>query len=236
MTLTEVKDLRRLINPMVKIETAVRNRIPLDDVIQGADAVTELGLRVAGAEIGKVASASVGGGGNSLIAAQAGSKAVRQIFDNLPNATVRQILENAVKDPEAMAILLDKGRTQKQQIDIANRLLNYLGSMGVSVGKTAITPALNYVAVEEPRPAQLQGGVNAPFTPEGQAARQLRNLPKAPNTRGVPGLTDNAPKPPGQGGGSGAPTNANARSMFQSLFPFDSVSPMIGGPSQQPPK
>ena len=261
MTLTEVKDLRRLINPMVKIETAVKNNIPLDDVIQGADAVTDLALRVIGARIGTAASP---GGPGSLIAASAGSKAVRQIFDNLPNATVRQILENAVKDPEAMAILLEKGRTQKQQTDIANRLLNYLGSMGVSVGKTAITPALNYIAPEEPRPSQLppfaRGPVPPgmerlyydvskennlqvpPFTPEGQAARQLRLLPgdrrippKAPNTRGVPGLTDQAPKPPGAGG-SGAPTNANARAMFQSLFPFDSVSPMVGGPSQQPPK
>jgi hypothetical protein len=264
MTLTEVKDLRRLINPMVKIETAVKNNIPLDDVIQGADAVTDLALRVVGARIG---TAAAPGGPGSLIAASAGSKAVRQIFDQLPSATVRQILENAVKDPEAMAILLEKGRTQKQQIDIANRLLNYLGSMGVSVGKSAVTPALNYIAPEEPRPSQLppfaRGPVPAgmerlyysvgaegnnlevpPFTPEGQAARQLRLLPgdrrippKAPNTRGVPGLTDQAPKPPGQGaGGSGAPTNANARAMFQSLFPFDSVSPMVGGPSQQPPK
>lgn len=234
MTLTEVKDLRRLINPMVKIETAVKNNIPLDDVIQGADAVTDLALRVVGARIG---TAAAPGGPGSLIAASAGSKAVRQIFDNLPNATVRQILENAVKDPEAMAILLEKGRTQKQQIDIANRLLNYLGSMGVSVGKSAVTPALNYIAPEEPRPSQLRQTPQPPFTPEGQAARQLRNLPKAPNTRGVPGLTDQAPKPPGQGaGGSGAPTNANARAMFQSLFPFDSVSPMVGGPSQQPPK
>jgi hypothetical protein len=265
MSLTEVKDLRRLINPMVKIETAVKNNIPLDDVIQGADAVTDLALRVVGARIGTAASP---GGPGSLIAASAGSKAIRQIFDNLPNATVRQILENAVKDPEAMAILLDKGRTQKQQTDNANRLLNYLGSIGVSVGKTAITPALNYIAPEEPRPSQLpartargpvppgmerlyydvdsMGFQQPPFTPEGQAARQLRMLPgdrrippKAPNTRGVPGLTDQAPKPPGQGaapGGSGAPTNANARSMFQSLFPFDSVSPMVGAPSQQPPK
>jgi len=258
MSLTEVKDLRRLINPMVKIETAVKNNIPLDDVIQGADAVTELALRVIGARIGTAASP---GGPGSLIAASAGSKAVRQIFDNLPNATVRQILENAVKDPEAMAILLEKGRTQKQQADTANRLLNYLGSMGVSVGKTAITPALNYIAPEEPRPSQLppfaRGPVPAgmkrlyydvskennlqvpPFTPEGQAARQLRLLPrdkrippKAPSTRGVPGLTDQAPKPPGAGG-SGAPTNANARAMFQSLFPFDTVTPMVGA---QPPK
>ena len=232
MSLTEIKDLRRLINPMVKIETAVKNNIPLDDVIQGADAVTELALRVVGARIGTAASP---GGAGSLIAASAGSKAVRQIFDNLPNATVRQILENAVKDPEAMAILLDKGRTQKQEIDIANRLLNYLGSIGVSVGKTAVTPALNYIAPEEPRPSQVQAAPQAPFTPQGQAARQLRMMPKAPSTRGVPGLMDTAPKPSGQSGSSNAPTkaNASARSQYQSLFPFDSVTPMVN--AQQPP-
>ena len=160
---------------------------------------------------------------------------MRQIFDNLPNATVRQILENAVKDPQAMALLLEKGRTQKQEIDIANRLLNYLGSIGVSVGKTAVTPALNYIAPEEPRPSQVQAAPQAPFTPQGQAARQLRMMPKAPSTRGVPGLMDTAPKAPGQSGSSNAPTNANAnaRSLFQSLFPFDSVTPMVN--AQQPP-
>ena len=261
MTLTEVKDLRRLINPMVKIETAMKNNVPLDDVIQGADAVTDLALRIVGARIGTAASP---GGPGSLIAASAGSKAVRQIFDQLPSATVRQILENAVKDPQAMALLLEKGRTEKQQTSIANRLIDYLGGMGVSVGKTAVTPALNYIAPEEPRPGQLpkntargpvppgmerlyynvendQRRINIPpFTPEGQAARQLRMLPidrpKAPNTRGVPGLMDTAPKPPGQGaapGGSGAPTNANARAQYQSLFPFDTVSPMVGA---QPPQ
>ena len=162
---------------------------------------------------------------------------VRQIFDNLPNATVRQILENAVKDPEAMAILLAKGQTPKQQIDIANRLLNYLGSMGVSVGKLATTPALNYIGPEEPRPSQLKGEVQPPFTPEGQAARQLRMLPKAPSSRGVPGLT-NPPAAPasgttGQAAPSGAPTNANARSMFQSLFPFDTIAPMLNNQPTQ---
>jgi hypothetical protein len=195
---------------------------------------------------------------------------VRQIFDQLPNATVRQILENAVKDPEAMAILLTKANTQKQQTALANRLLTYLGTMGVSVGKNAITPALNYIAPDEPRPFQLPEEtafgpvspgmkrkyyvtqampefVQSPFTPEGQAARQLRQLPMdtqirrppAPSTRGVPGLTDSAPKPPGQSG-SGAPTNANARAQYQSLFPFDSLSPMMGAQQQQqqqqPPK
>jgi len=266
MTLTEVKDLRRLINPMVQIETAVKNNVPMDDVIQGADAVTELALRIVGARIGTAASP---GGPGSLIAASAGSKAVRQIFDQLPNNTVRQILENAVKDPTAMALLLEKGRTQKQQTSIANRLLDYLGTLGVAVGKSAVTPALNYIAPDEPRPFQLPEEtafgpvspgmrrkyyvtrgmpefVQPPFTPEGQAARQLRQLPMdtqirrppAPNTRGVPGLMDSAPKPPGQGGasGGGAPTNATARAQYQSLFPFDSVSSMVGAQQQQLPK
>ena len=230
MTLTEVKDMKRLINPMVRIETAIRNNAPLEDVIQGADAVTDLALRIVGSQIGTAAAPP---GPGSLIAASAGSKAVRQIFDNLPNATVRQILENAVKDPQAMALLLQKGRTEKEKINIANRLLDYLGTMGVSVGKSAITPALNYYSAEEPRPPQVQ----APFTPQGQAARQLRMLPKAPTSRGVPGLTDQgpgAPKPPAGGAqGPGAPTNANARAMMQSLFPFDTISAMA---AQQPPQ
>ena len=232
LTLQELSNFKKLLVPMARIETAIKNKIPVEDVIQGADAVTELGLRIIGANIGSKASAGAGGG-VPLIAAAAGSKAVRQIFDALPNATVRVILENAVRDPDAMALLLAKGRTEKEKRDIANGVINLLGSFGVSVGKSAVTPALNYInAPQEEKPVQT-----SPLTPQGEAYRQLRMLPKAPNTRGVPGLMDTAPKPPGQTGDSGAPTktNANARAQYQSLFPFDSVSPMVGG-SLQPQK
>jgi hypothetical protein len=227
MTLQELSNFKKLLTPMARIETAIKNKIPVEDVIQGADAVTELGLRIIGARIGTAASP---GGPGALIAASAGSKAVRQIFDALPNATVRVILENAVKDPDAMALLLAKGRTEKENRNIANGVINLLGSFGVSVGKSAVTPALNYInAPQEEKPVQT-----SPLTSQGEAYRQLRMLPKAPNTRGVPGLLDTAPKPPGQTGDSGAPTkaNANARAQYQSLFPFDSVSPMVGGQLQ----
>jgi len=227
MTLQELSNFKKLLTPMARIETALKNKIPVEDVIQGADAVTELGLRIIGARIGTAASP---GGPGALIAASAGSKAVRQIFDALPNATVRVILENAVKDPDAMALLLAKGRTEKENRNIANGVINLLGSFGVSVGKSAVTPALNYInAPQEEKPVQT-----SPLTSQGEAYRQLRMLPKAPNTRGVPGLLDTAPKPPGQTGDSGAPTkaNANARAQYQSLFPFDSVSPMVGGQLQ----
>ena len=231
LSLQELSNFKKLLVPMARIETAIRNNIPVEDVVQGADAVTELGLRIIGSQIGTAAAPS---GPGALIAASAGSKAVRQIFDALPNATVRVILENAVKDPDAMALLLAKGRTEKEQRDIANGVINYLGSLGVSVGKSAVTPALNYLEAQQERPAQT-----SPLTPQGQAARQLRQVPPAPSTRGVPGLTGQGPKPPAPGGAPaapspGAPTNANARSMMQSLFPFDTISGMAAQ-QQQPP-
>ena len=227
LTLQELSNFKKLLVPMARIETAIKNNLPVEDLIKGADVVTDLGLRVLGAKAG---TAAVTGGPGSLIAASAGSKAMRQIFDALPNATVRAVFENAVKDPEAMALLLAKGRTDKEKIKIANGIINMLGSYGVSVGKSAVTPALNYLNAEEEKPPQT-----SPFTPEGAAARQLRQLPTAPSTRGVPGLTDTGPKPPGQGS-SGAPTNATARAQYQSLFPFDTVSQMAGAQAQQLPR
>lgn len=238
MTLQEMVNIKKLLTPMIRIETSIRNNIPYEDVIKGADAVTELGLRVVGSNIGTAASSAVGGSGQGLIAAAAGSKAIRQIFDSLPNATVRAILENAVKDPQAMALLLQKGRTEREKRDIANGVINYLGSIGVSVGKSAVTPTLNYLSPDEPRPQQ----VPAPPAQSGEAVRQLRQLPASPSPRGVPGLTDQGrtpSRPPGAGAqgpgaqGPGAPTNANARSMMQSLFPFDTISAMAS--QQQPP-
>jgi hypothetical protein len=227
LTLQELSNFKKLLVPMARIETSIKNNLPVENLIQGADIVTDLGLRILGSKIG---TAAAPGGPGSLIAASAGSKAIRQIFDALPNATVRAVFENAIKDPEAMALLLAKGRTEKEKIDIANGFIRFLGSMGVSVGKSAVTPALNYLNAQEEKPPQT-----SPFTPEGAAARQLRQLPTAPSTRGVPGLTDTAPNPPGQSS-SGAPPNASARSMFQSLFPFDTVSQMAGAQAQQLPR
>jgi len=235
MSLTEVKDILRLIQPMARVETAMKNGIPIDSVIQGADAVTDLGLRMIGSGIGTAAAQSVGSGA-TLIAGAAGSKAVRDIFDKLPNSTVRGILENASRDPEMMALLLEKAKNPKQQASIYNRLLDKLGAMGVSVGKMAITPALNYVAPEEPRPQQLRGQTQPATTPQGQAARQLRMLPQAPSTRGVPGMGKQSSAAPAPGGEGGGAPPSDSRAMFQQLFPFDSIGAMAAQPAPQPPQ
>jgi hypothetical protein len=217
MTLTEVKNLRSLINPMLRVEDAMTNGRTLDTVVEGADAVTDLAMRILGSKIGTTAS---GGGPNSLIAASAGSKAIRQIFDKMPTISTRNVIEQAAKDPQFMALLLQRGRTEADKIRIARSLHAYMGAAG-----------LNYANFEEP-PAPAPLSMSMPGN--NLAATQLRQLPSAPSTRGVPGF-GKAPGPAKPGPTPGAaPAGGDSRSMFQSLFPFDTISPMVGG--QQPPK
>jgi hypothetical protein len=206
----EVKNLLSIIRPMEKIEKAMGTKQSMDEILQGADAVTELAMRVVGARIGSTAS---GGGPGSLIAASAGSKAVRNIFDKMPTMMIRGIIEEATKDPQMMAMLLKKGVTEGDRIQMARQLHGYLGAAG-----------LNYAEFEEPVPTP------APAPRGTSAQQQLRSLPPAPAARGVPGLTQppagQAPKPaaPAPGPQSAAPSES--RKMLASLFPEDRMLAM----------
>jgi hypothetical protein len=218
MTLSEMKGLKRLTDPMVRIERSMASGRTLDEIVPGSDAVEELVQRVIGARIGTAAAPS---GPGSLIAASAGSKAVRSIFDKMPSMSTVSILERAAQDPEFMSLLLKKGRTESEKLQIARQLHGYMLSAG-----------LNYATYEEPAPSPAP----APAS-QGQAAQQLRQMAPAPSTRGTGlNLTPKPPSPAGATGGAAgaAPASPNARSMMQSLFPFDSVSG-LASQQQQPP-
>lgn len=214
ISIGEAKNLRRLIQPMERIEVAMKNNQLMDDVVQGADAVTELALRVIGSRIGSVVAPS---GPGSLIAASAGSKYMRDIFDKMPTLFMRGIIEKATQDPQFMALLLRRGQTEGEKFSMARQLHAYLGAAG-----------LNYATFtgEEPQDAALSPQSLPPPT----AGQQLRSLPPAPPTRGTPNLTRQGQ--PGQGAGQPAPVPAggvpgpqsSSRQMFQSLFPMDIVS------------
>lgn len=235
MTLSEMKGLKRLTDPMIRIERAMASGRTLDEIVPGSDAVEELVQRVIGARIG---TAVAPGGPGVLIAAAAGSKAVRSIFDKMPGLSTVAVMERAAQDPDFMALLLKRGRTEREKLQIARQLHGYMLNAG-----------LNYATYEEPEPTPAANN-RSPLTPQGRAAselrqfneslrqteerqRQQRQSPPAPSTRGVPGLNP-TPSAPSQPGASNAPASSSARSQYQSLFPFDSVSPMVGA-QQQPP-
>jgi hypothetical protein len=111
ITPQEVNNLKRLMLPMMRVEKAMGNKNELNKVLDGAGAVEELAMRIVGANIGTSVS---GGGPGSLIAASAGSKYVREIFDKMPNFMVRSTIEKALQDPQMMAALLRRGVTNSK--------------------------------------------------------------------------------------------------------------------------
>ena len=219
ITRTEINNLKRLIIPMMRVEKAMGNRTELNKIMDGAGAVEELALRVMGATAGGKIS---GGGPGSMVAASAGSKYVREIFDKMPNASIRVVLENAAKDPLLMAALLRKGKSASEQKSIAENIALY-------VGKTLVTrvPApLSIYEDEVPRTNLIQTG-------PPDAARQLRKLPPTAPSKGVPGLLDK--KPGAQAPAAPGAQSSTSRAMFQSLFPNDSISPMLASQGSAPP-
>lgn len=201
MTLSEGKNLKRLIDPMLNVEKSIGDRRLLEGVVQGADAATELALRVVGSRLG----VEIAGPRNNIIAAQAGSKYMRQIFDKSPMLMVRGIIEEATKDPQMMALLLRKGVTEGDKLRLAQQMHAYLSAAG-----------LNYERFTEPAPEPT---VQAP---EPVRSVTPRRQPATAPTRGVPGLNIGGGGPPQLGGGAPA-GGGSSREMLQRLFPFDAT-------------
>ena len=217
MSVSEKNNLRRLIEPMKRVEGSLKRGASVDELVAGADPLVDLALRVIGARVG---TSVAPGGPGSLIAASAGSKFVRSIFDKMPQISVTRLIEDATKDPQLMARLLAKGRLPQQQVDNKRRLQGYL----FAAGYNAVNPE------DEPEPTAEEALVTPTTGPT--ASQMLRQLPPAPPTRGVPGLTGQKPAappaPPAAGPAAQGPTQS--RAMFQSLFPMDTISPLLGQP------
>jgi hypothetical protein len=219
ITQQEVNNLKRLMMPMMRVEKAMGNKNELNKVLDGAGAIDELAMRIVGANLGTKVS---GGGPGSLIAASAGSKYVREIFDKMPNFMVRSVMEKALQDPQMMAALLRRGVNKQEQVGFVENLSQLLGRTLA----TRIPAPLSIYGDEVPRTNLIQTG-------PPDAARQLRKLPPTAPSKGVPGLFDK--KPGAQAPAAPGAQSSTSRAMFQSLFPNDSISPMLASQGAAPP-
>jgi hypothetical protein len=135
--------------------------------------------------------------------------------------SITKIIEDATKDPMLMRELLSKGRTVDERLRLGRRLHNYL-----------FTAGYNASTFDEE-----ELGLTVPETPTTgpSAAAMLRQIPRqqpaAPPTRGVPNLSprqQGGMPSPAPAGVPGAPTQS--RAMFQTLFPLDTISPLLNQP------
>ena len=215
-TQQEANNFKKLLKPMIQVKEALARAVPeeLDALTVNADPITDLGLRIAGSELGSFLAPS-----NPLIAQAAGSRFLRNLFEKMPAATARQLLVDAAKDPKLMSMLLKKEYTPGGKVNLRKSLNGYL----YSAGYTALSDTLG----PDEKIEQI------PMTPTtgAPASQLLRQLPPAPSTTGLPFMSSAQaaqPRPAAPGPGPAAPApqgqpQGSSRQMLQSLFPFDTT-------------
>jgi hypothetical protein len=223
MTAQESNNFKRLIYPMQRIEKSMGSKQMLaEDAEDLQDMAVTLGLRIMGSGIGRGIQQMTpgGGGGASMVAASAGSKYLRDMVQKMPKVFIKQILQDATQDPELMARLLTQPKTQVERFRMARSLHSYLAAAG-----------LNFATFDEKEPVPEQP------RPTGMPASQmLRSLPPAPPTTGVPSVLSKPAGPAGPPPPAGGAPSPQSGASFQSLFPFDSISPMLAARQQQQPQ
>lgn len=225
MTSDEVKNIRRILGTIRRIDDAKTNRVFIENVLAGGNPLEVFAVRWLALH---GSSAAIPSGPGSLAAASAVSNTAQQLFNQMPRLNALAGLREAAADPKLMAALLRKGRTDQEKLAFLRDVQKQLSAAGilVSTGQRAVIPALN---ITEQRQEDIQR--------RRDEARRIRTAPPAPTTRGVPGMTPPTGGAPPAGGGGGAPPTSQSRMMLQQLFPNDPITgaaAMQGGAPPMP--
>ena len=170
-------------------------------------------------------------GPGALVAAGAGVRTFKKLFEDMPLGKTRAVLERAAKDPAFMATLLERGKAYDQRsfFNIGKRVIESMKRIGLAPLSVA---TMNYFDQSDPPPTdeEVEEMLMSPTT-GAPASKLLRQLPRAPQTTGLPFLSSAqaaqpGPAAPGPGPAAPAPQGqpqGSSRQMLQSLFPFDST-------------
>ena len=137
MTEQEITRLKTYASELVKMETFVASGdMSFDDLAETVGPMMDFYLRIAGSSVGSRLQSMIPGdtGSGQLVAAGAGSKAFRtvysKIFSEIPESLKMDVMTEMFKDPDFLATMLSKGKTQKQKQNIAKRLAGFLSEKG----------------------------------------------------------------------------------------------------------
>ena len=231
----ESESFKRLITEMVKLEAAeVAGTL---QTIERSGPILDMYLRITGAGIGTRMSRVMGLGSNDLIAGGAGSKALRQIFNDIPASMKTDIMTEVMDNPKLLATLLKKAKTEPEKLKLSKRLGQIFTEAGffVTGGRQTsirITPNISRELQDDnaidPNDPRLQG-----ITQEINNNQQSSVEPRLPTGTPTTQVASNQPFlsglniAPAEGAGSSSPSANTDRSQYASLFPNDIISGMI---------
>lgn len=110
------------------IEAAIASG-KMDSKLDTGDALYDFVLRVHGAKAGALIPAQQGAG---LVIAGAATRLTRQVFDKIPQTRVKHFLEEALKNPEMTASMLETPKSYKEKIAVARQMNAFLWHAGIS--------------------------------------------------------------------------------------------------------
>ena len=134
--------LQMIIDRSNLLTRATGTRSDFDKLMDNPDALSDFVMRTVGANIGAAAG---GGGGATLVAASAGSKALRNLMAKLPAAKAQAVLIEAAKNPALMAKLLERPTSVNKARELMRQINGYMMNAGIEFA---------YGADDETRPLQ----------------------------------------------------------------------------------
>jgi len=206
---------------MVRLEV-MDSQGTLGEVAESAGPMLDFYLRITGSALGTRMQALLpgGGGSGSLVAASAGSKAMRNIFDKVPESMKMDVMSEMMENPELLAAMMRKPRNDKEKIRVAGVVGTILDKLGfvdpvVQAPRRAVPQILSDDDVEP-----------IPVEPEviEESSLQLPTPPAAQPTTALASAAPVQPQPVAPPPVASGPVD---RSRYAALFPNDVASGMI---------
>ena len=227
----EITTYRTLLEQMGKFEAAEASG-SLADLGEGSvNSMFDFYLRVSGSALGAKMQNLIPGstGAGQLVAASAGSKLMRRLFQEIPESMKLDAMAAIMQDPPALAKLLRQAKDEKSQRGNSSWFRKFFEKAGILAKGSGIRrtiPLTQEVVRPEIDPFEMlnQEDDNQQSSVEPRLQTGTPTTQVASRQPFLSGL-NNAPA--GGGTSSAAPANTNQRSQYASLFPNDIISGMI---------
>ena len=227
----QLNRLKQLGTKLVQMEAfAARGDVNLEDIAETVGPMMDFYLRIAGASAGSRMQSLIPGdtGAGSLVAAGAGSKAFRQvyskIFKNIPESLKMDVMTEMFKDPDLLAVMLSKGKTEREKQSIAKRIYEILLNKGFTGTTSTVRRGLPAIIREGEEREQ------APITPDQfpvTVPKAIQSISPINTSQVTPPAPVPTPTQHAQAQPSSGPTDLDTRARYASLFPNDPISDML---------
>ena len=230
MTDEEVKGLEAGLRRLVQFET--KQDVSRAIISNEAPALLDFYTRIIGARAGTTFSGMIPGtrgAGAGLIEAEAGSKFMRKLTQELPALQEYDALERILLDPQLLAMALRNPRSASEKTSIVNNIINGLKTVGIGASVPAGSRVIPLGAQEFVEPEQEsivlpeEGPNVGPVSSVAPTVMPPQPVPAQRVTPPTATLASAAPPPP--------PPAASGRvdpERFKAFFPNDGIGSLFG--------